>query len=217
MKKTPSKKKQKVKKPEVGLSEGDKMSFQVRGRRDEDNRCRKRPYKCWESRGTRVSTLSARGRSGSSSLSPVSSTQSERGIVREADGIRCKTPVSSLSSRITEDVRTKGNKSVFVRVGEGLYTLRKGLKVHSFTGSSSEGVQKVDLERYLNAKYPNMAHGAELDQQVFDEEEETEESSGVVPDDKSLAFNTRPMPILTQGSPLSYLILSSFCCIIPSY
>ena len=54
---------------------------------------------------------------------------------------RCKTPVSSLSSRITEDVRTKGNKSVFVRVGEGLYTLRKGLK-------------KQELEKYLTTKYP---------------------------------------------------------------
>eukprot|EP01119_Soliformovum_irregulare_P023040 TRINITY_DN7984_c1_g4_i1.p1 TRINITY_DN7984_c1_g4~~TRINITY_DN7984_c1_g4_i1.p1 ORF type:complete len:680 (+),score=219.80 TRINITY_DN7984_c1_g4_i1:161-2200(+) len=61
---------------------------------------------------------------------------------------KCKTPVSSLSSRITEDVRTKGNKSVFLRVGEGLYTLRKGLK-------------KQELEKFLTTKYPHMPHNLE--------------------------------------------------------
>lgn len=58
--------------------------------------------------------------------------------------------MSSLSSRITEDVRTKGNKSVFVRVGEGLYTLRKGLK-------------KSELEKFLNTKYPHMTHNLDAD------------------------------------------------------
>lgn len=52
---------------------------------------------------------------------------------------RCKTPISSLSSRITEDVRTKGSKSVFVRVGEGLYALRKGL-------------HKSELEKFLKSQ-----------------------------------------------------------------
>lgn len=69
---------------------------------------------------------------------------------------KCKTPVSSLSSRITEDVRTKGNKSVFVRVGEGLYTLRKGLK-------------KQDLEKFLSTKYPNLAH-AKIDYEKFSDD-----------------------------------------------
>jgi len=69
---------------------------------------------------------------------------------------KCKTPVSSLSSRITEDVRTKGNKSVFVRVGEGLYTLRKGLK-------------KADLEKFLSTKYPNLAH-AKIDYDKFSDD-----------------------------------------------
>jgi hypothetical protein len=66
----------------------------------------------------------------------------------KADTCRCKTPVSSLSSRITEDVRTKGNKSVFIRVGEGLYTLRKGLK-------------KQELEKFLSTKYPQNSLNSE--------------------------------------------------------
>lgn len=33
------------------------------------------------------------------------------------------------------------------------------------------------MERYLNAKYPNMAHGADLDQQIFDDDEQLEEIS----------------------------------------
>jgi hypothetical protein len=70
--------------------------------------------------------------------------------------------VSSLSSRITEDVRTKGNKSVFVRVGEGLYTLRKGMK-------------KSDLEKFLNAKYPHMNHTLDGDIKLSDYPEELDE------------------------------------------
>jgi len=73
---------------------------------------------------------------------------------------KCKTPVSSLSSRITEDVRTKGNKSVFVRVGEGLYTLRKGLK-------------KQDLEKYLQTKYPHLTR--EIPEDAVDDDEEDED------------------------------------------
>src|SRR4051794_23457687 len=72
---------------------------------------------------------------------------------------RCKTPVSSLSSRITEDVRTKGNKSVFVRVGEGLYTLRKGMK-------------KSELEKFLTNKYPHMNHNLDGELKLSDEIEE---------------------------------------------
>jgi len=73
---------------------------------------------------------------------------------------KCKTPVSSLSSRITEDVRTKGNKSVFVRVGEGLYTLRKGMK-------------KQDLEKFLTTKYPHLTR--EIPEDAVDDDEDDEE------------------------------------------
>lgn len=75
---------------------------------------------------------------------------------------RCKTPVSSLSSRITEDVRTKANKSVFVRVGEGLYTLRKGMK-------------KSELEKFLSNKYPHMNHNLDGELKLSDDPEEEEE------------------------------------------
>ncbi len=72
---------------------------------------------------------------------------------------RCKTPVSSLSSRITEDVRSKGNRSVFVRVGEGLYTLRKGMR-------------KADLEKYMN--HTSMLPSVDIDLEEVEQCDEEE-------------------------------------------
>eukprot|EP01117_Protostelium_nocturnum_P018928 TRINITY_DN802_c0_g1_i5.p1 TRINITY_DN802_c0_g1~~TRINITY_DN802_c0_g1_i5.p1 ORF type:complete len:747 (-),score=289.50 TRINITY_DN802_c0_g1_i5:884-3124(-) len=141
IKKIPLKKKPKIKKiPEIGESEGEKLSFQRKSLQEAAVQV------LGEQREKGVYALSTRRIWELISLSGLVDT-------------KCKTPVSSLSSRITEDVRTKGNKSVFVRVGEGLYTLRKGLK-------------KQDIERYLNAKYPNMPHGSDLEHQFSEDEHE---------------------------------------------
>jgi hypothetical protein len=100
---------------------------------------------------------------------------------------RCKTPVSSLSSRITEDVRSKGNKSVFIRVGEGLYTLRKGMK-------------KSDLEKFMSTQMPSISSKTSWEEEIEEEEQEEDEEE----EDNNLSAHWIGLPLKTAQNGITY-------------